>query len=290
VPPFNGIGANEYIVDVTHEVPGPDGKLVPAVDFISTVDTPYVWELNIWYHTLNAGFRTRISGETDFPCIYDEKVGLGRSYVKLDGKLDYDAWCEGIRLGRNYVGDGKSHLMNFKANDVAMGENGSELRLARSGKVTLTARVAARLNEKPDPAIKRLPYDRKPYWDVERARIDETREVPVEVIVNGVAVAKRNIIADGREQDVKFDVDIAHSSWVALRILPSSHTNPIFVLVDGKPIRASKRSIEWCLKGVDQCWSQKERFIKPAEMEDAKQAYAHAREVYKKRLGESLVD
>jgi hypothetical protein len=90
VPKFSGIGANEYIVDVTHQVPGPDGKLVPAVDFISTVDTPYTWELNIWYHTLNAGFRTRISGETDFPCIYGEKVGLGRSYVKLDDKLDYD--------------------------------------------------------------------------------------------------------------------------------------------------------------------------------------------------------
>ena len=39
VPPFKGIGANEYIVDVTHEIPGPDGKLVRAVDFISTVDT-----------------------------------------------------------------------------------------------------------------------------------------------------------------------------------------------------------------------------------------------------------
>ncbi|HWY75037.1 MAG TPA: CehA/McbA family metallohydrolase, partial [Verrucomicrobiae bacterium] len=49
VPPFDGIGANEYIVDVTHEVPGPDGKLSPAVDFISMVDTPYVWELNMWY-------------------------------------------------------------------------------------------------------------------------------------------------------------------------------------------------------------------------------------------------
>ncbi len=72
------------------------------------------WELNIWYHTLNAGFRTRISGETDFPCIYGERVGLGRSYVKLDGKLNYDAWCEGIRAGRNYVSDGKSHLMDFK--------------------------------------------------------------------------------------------------------------------------------------------------------------------------------
>ena len=128
VPPFSGIGANEYIVDVTHQVPGPDGKLVPAVDFLSMVDTPYVWELNMWYHTLNAGFRTRISGETDFPCIYGERVGLGRSYVKLDGKLDYDDWCEGIRNGRNYVGDGKSHLMEFKVNDAAVGEKGSNLR------------------------------------------------------------------------------------------------------------------------------------------------------------------
>ncbi|HEV2762092.1 MAG TPA: CehA/McbA family metallohydrolase, partial [Pyrinomonadaceae bacterium] len=85
LPPFDGIGANEYIVDVTHD----------AVDFISAGDTPAVWELNIWYHTLNAGFRTRVSGETDFPCIYGERVGLGRSYVKIDGKLDYDAWCEG---------------------------------------------------------------------------------------------------------------------------------------------------------------------------------------------------
>jgi hypothetical protein len=30
------------------------------------------------YHTLNAGFETRISGETDFPCIYGERVGIGR--------------------------------------------------------------------------------------------------------------------------------------------------------------------------------------------------------------------
>ena len=133
VPPFNGIGANEYIVDVTHELPGPDGKLLPAVDFLSMVDTPYVWELNMWYHTLNVGYRTRVSGETDFPCIYGEKVGLGRSYVKLDGKLDYDQWCEGIRQGRNYVSDGKSHLMEFKVNDVAVGEKGSELKLVATG-------------------------------------------------------------------------------------------------------------------------------------------------------------
>ena len=153
VPPFSGIGANEYLVDVTHEVPGPDGTPIRAVDFLSTVDTPYVWELNIWYHTLNCGYRTRISGETDFPCIYGERVGLGRSYVKLAGKLDFDAWCEGIRQGRNYVGDGRSHLMDLQVGEVAVGENGSELRLPQAGRVKVKVRAAARLSEKPDPAL-----------------------------------------------------------------------------------------------------------------------------------------
>lgn len=290
IPPFNGIGANEYIVDVTHELPGPDGRLLPAVDFLSMVDTPYVWELNIWYHTLNVGYRTRISGETDFPCIYGEKVGLGRSYVKLDGKLDYDQWCEGVRQGRNYVSDGKSHLMEFRVNEVALGEKGSELKLSQPTTVKVAARVAARLNEQPDAALQKRDYAKKPYWDIERARIDETREVAVEVIVNGYPVAKKNILADGQLQDLSFDVKIDRSSWVALRILPSSHTNPIFVLVDGKPIRASKRSAEWCLKGVDQCWSQKEKLIKAKEQEEAKAAYAHARAAYKKLLAECEQD
>lgn len=290
VPPFNGIGANEYIVDVTHQLPGPDGKLLPAVDFLSMVDTPYVWELNMWYHTLNVGYRTRISGETDFPCIYGEKVGLGRSYVKLDGKLDYDQWCEGIRQGRNYVSDGKSHLMDFKVNDVAAGEQGSELKLSQSATVKLTAKIAARLSEQPNPSLQKRDYTAKPYWDIERARIGSTREVPVEVVVNGYPVARKTIVADGRLQDVSFDVRINQSSWVALRILPSSHTNPIFILVDDKSIRASRRSAEWCLKGVDQCWSQKEKLIQASENDDARKAYDFARAAYRRILSESTTD
>ncbi len=283
IPRFDGIGANEYIVDVTHEVEGPDGKLVPAVDFLSMVDTPAPWELNIWYHTLNAGFRTRVSGETDFPCIYGERVGLGRAYVKLDGRLSYDAWCEGIRAGRAYVSDGKSHLMDFRANDVALGENGSELKLAAPGKIKLTAQVAALLNETPDPEIKARPLNAKPFWDIERARVSGTRSVPVEVLVNGAPVAKKIITADGHSEDIDFDVEITRSSWVALRIFPSSHTNPIFVIVNDQPIR-EKRSLEWCLAGVDQCWSQKEALIDPKEHDDAVAAYEHARKVYRERL------
>ncbi len=286
VPAFNGIGANEYIVDVTHEIAGPDGKLVPAVDFLSTVDTPYPWELNIWYQTLNAGFRTRISGETDFPCIYSDRVGLGRSYVHLDGPLTYLDWCEGIRAGRNYVGDGFSHLLNFHADALEMGTHGSELKLAGPRTVQFTVQAAALLGETDTDHIKSRPFTDHPYWHVERARIDGTRSVPVELIANGQAVATTNLVADGRLQTVTFSVPVTRSGWYAVRILPSSHTNPIFILVEDKPIRASRRSLEWCLKSVDQCWSQKERFMKGAEIAQAREAYEHARTVYRARLAE----
>ena len=290
VPPFNSIGANEYIADVTHKVPGPDGKLVPAIDFLSMVDTPYVWELNIWYHTLNCGFRTRISGETDFPCIYGERVGLGRSYVKLEKKLTYNDWCEGIRAGRNYVGDGRSHLIDFRVDTVEMGVDGSELRLAKPGTVLAKAKVAALLNPEPIPGLAKRDYKQKPYWHVERARVEGTRKVPVEVIVNGFPIARQEFVADGELRDIAFEVPIQYSSWVALRILPTSHTNPVFVIVDGKPIRASKRSAEWCLSGVKKCREQKRRFMGEDEIDDFNETYDHAEKIYQQIIKESVAN
>lgn len=284
IPPFDGIGANEYIVDVAHD----------AVDFISSVDTPAPWELNIWYHTLNCGYRCKISGETDFPCIYGERVGLGRVYVKLDdGMLDFDRWTQGIKEGRSYVGDGRSHLVDFKVDDVKLGEKGGERRLDVSGKVTVKANVAAYLDPTPSPEAQAI-HDRrisdKPYWDIERARIGKSRRVPVEVVVNGIAVDKKEIEADGTFQEIEFKVPIEKSSWVALRVYPSSHTNPIWVLVGDKPVRASKKSAEWCLKSVDNCWSQKERAIRAEEKEAARKAYDVARDAYKRILEESSDD
>ena len=290
VPPFNSIGANEFIADVTHKIPGPNGKLVPAVDFLSMCDTPYVWELNIWYHILNCGFRTRISGETDFPCIYGERVGLGRSYVKLDNKLNYNDWCEGIRSGRNYVGDGRSHIIDFHVNEIEMGTKGSELRLSKSGTVLVKAKVAALLPTQPIPDIAKRTYTEKPYWHIERARIEKTQKVPVEVIVNGYPIIKEDIIANGELQDMAFKLPIHYSSWIALRILPSSHTNPVFVIVDGKPIRASRRSAQWCLSGVKKCRKEKLRFMGENEIGDFNKTYDHAEMVYKKIIKESVAD
>ena len=66
MPPFNSMGANEFIADVTHE---------GAVDFISGCDLWPFAEMNIWYHTLNCGYMTAFAGETDFPCLTDARVG-----------------------------------------------------------------------------------------------------------------------------------------------------------------------------------------------------------------------
>ncbi len=304
IPGFDSIGANEYIVDVTH--PG-------AVDFISTMDTPYPWELNIWYHTLNVGFRTRISGETDFPCITDARVGQGRVYAKVDGPLSYSAWLEALRAGRSYVSDGRSHLMDFSVNSVEMGTGGSEVKLAGKRTVHAAVKVTAYLNPSPlnadaipsdrghrfwmsslnngkasnsGESIHDRAIDQTPYWHIERARIGNTREVPVELVMNGKPVARKNITADGSIHEVAFDQPVERSSWLAVRILGSSHTNPVFVLVDGKSIRASRESARWCLASVNQCWTQKAPKISKAELPDAKAAYDHAREVYTQLIAE----
>ena len=279
MPGFDGIGANEYIVDVTHP---------ETIDFISTVDTPAIWELNIWYHTLNVGFRTRISGETDFPCIYQEKVGLGRSYVKLD-ELSYAGWIAGIKKGQAYVGDGKSHLMDFEVNGVPLGEQESEVKVSAGGMARVTMKVAAMLPEKADPKFATLRYDEKPYWDVERARVEGTRLVPVELVVNGKPVARKDVVADGRVHDVEFEVPVERSSWIAARILYSSHTNPMFVIADEKPIRASRRSAEWCLAAVNQCWTQKSPRTRAEDLDAARDAYDHARKTYRRLINESAV-
>ncbi len=290
MPRFDGIGANEFVVTTAHG----------ACDFISAVDTPAIWELNIWYHTLNCGMKTRISGETDFPCIYGDKVGLGRIYVKLpkDKPLTYEDWILGLKDGRSYCGDGLSHLFDFAINGLGVGEsaqpgNPSHLSLKQPGRVRVTCEAAALLAETPTSqteSIRARRLDEKPYWHLERSRIGETRTVPVEVIVNGKAVQTKAIPADGSLQKLEFELDLPQSSWVALRVLPSCHTNPIFVEVDQKPIRASRKSAEWCAKAVELCWNSKATRIRESERAAARAAYDQARDLYAKIATESRDD
>ncbi|HYJ64245.1 MAG TPA: CehA/McbA family metallohydrolase, partial [Parafilimonas sp.] len=171
-PKMDGIGANEYIVTVTQN----------AVDFYSAGDTPPIWELNMWYHTLNCGFRTRLSGETDFPCIFDERVGIARSYFKTDSTLNYDAYVDALKKGRCYVSDGGSHIINFSVNGLEVGTNKSELDITGDEDVKISAQAAAFLpaqQTEEGAEIANRAQDEQPYWNIERARISKTRNVHV---------------------------------------------------------------------------------------------------------------
>lgn len=279
IPKMDGIGANEYIVTVTHNV----------IDFFSAGNTPAPWELNMWYHTLNAGFRTRLSGETDFPCVYDERVGLSRSYFKPTGALSYDNYVEAIKNGRSYVTDGGSHILDFSVNDIEAGTRNSELALKGNQSVKISANVVANLSVDQNDngkAIAHRNLAEQPYWHIERSRIGKSRNVRVELLINGVPVDTTEIIADGKIKPVSFSYTVNRSCWAALRIFPSSHTNPLFILMDGKPIRDEK-SADWCRKTVDQCWKMKESQIRPQERQAASAAYDHARKMYDKIIREA---
>ncbi len=272
LPKMDGIGAMEYIVTVTEGL----------VDFFSAGDTPAPWELNMWYHTLNCGFRTRLSGETDFPCIFDERVGIARSYFKPTAALDYDGYVKAIQQGRCYVSDGRSHIIDFTVNNVEAGTGNSELQLNKAGSLHIRAKVAAWLPPQQDEegkAIAQRPFSESPYWHLERARIGQSRQVGVELLINGVPVDTVPITADGQLQELQFSYPLQHSGWAALRIFPSAHTNPVFIIVGKQPIRL-RESAEWCRKTVDQCWKMKQGNIRSSEQAAAQAAYEKARKVY----------
>jgi len=196
-----------------------------------------------------------------------ERVGLGRVYVRLDGNLDFDSWCDALAAGRSYVSDGRTHLMEFAASSstaqqtVEAGTNNSELKLTAPGTVKFHVKVAA--------------------------LYDDHRKLPVELIVNGFPVATQEISSNGIEQTLTFEHTLEKSSWAAVRVFPGAHTNPVFVMVDEKPIRASRLSAQWCLKSVEQCWKAKAHTYRADERATAEADYETAKNVFRSIVEES---
>jgi hypothetical protein len=288
IPELNSVGAQEIFVTAAHGM----------TDFISAMDTDRIREWNAWYHLMNAGLRVKASGETDFPCMSGTRVGQGRTYVRLgkQSRLDYAQWVDGIARGRSYVSDGYAHALDFVVNGRSPGD---ELALATPGKVTVKAVVAFSPEtplESPyggvipvggrryvgDTIIKRETQSPDPMY--------QRGQRLVEVIVNGRAVASRVVAADGREHAIELSVPIERSSWIALRQFPELHTNPVDVLVAGKPIRASRQSAQWALACIDQLWRVRARRIATAERADAEKAYEEARAIYRRVAAESPAD
>jgi hypothetical protein len=262
IPELNGIGAQEIFVTV------PQG----LCDFISAMDTQRTPEWNCWYHIMNCGFPLKVSGETDFPCISGSRVGEGRVYVQL-GKIEaihFPDWAKGLAEGRSYVSDGYAHALSFEVGGKKMSQ---QLDLAEPGTVEVKAKVAF--------------AKQTPLGTSKGGQVPAKNTRLVELIVNGQVAASKKVPADNRVHDLIFQVKIDQSSWVALRHYPQMHTNPVNVIVDGKPIRASKKSAQWCIDCIQQLWQARHNNISDEERPEAERTFQAQMEVYRKIAAEA---
>jgi hypothetical protein len=286
LPSMRGAGAMEIFVSTAEGV----------CDFISAMNTGRVGEWNTWYHLMNCGFPLKVSGETDFPCMSSRRVGQGRVYVQLGTKripkLDFTEWCNALAQGRSYVSDGYAHALQFSVNGTAPGFG--DVSLSAPGKVSVRARVAFAAETPKAVAYGTLETESRRFvGDTVLLHAPRNSEIVtggdrlVEIVVNGEAVARQRVPADGQIHDLSFEIEVKRSSWIALRQFPQLHTNPVNVLLNGKPIRAWRESALWCAESVDLLWDNRSRFIAEQERPAARAAYDRAVSLYKERAAEA---
>jgi hypothetical protein len=285
MPAMNGAGAMEIVVST------PEG----VCDFISAMDTARTSEWNTWYHLMNCGFNLKLSGETDFPCMSSRRVGQGRVYVHLGDvpEIDFHDWCIGIRDGKSYVSDGFAHALKFEVNGKAPGFG--DVVLSEPGNVTISAKVAFATEQPKAVAYGGITPEsgRRTVGDTVNLhaprdsglQIGGDREI--ELVVNGYVVATKTIPADGSIHQLQFETRIDKSSWIAIRQFPQLHTNPVNVVINGKPIRASRRSALWCELATKLLWKNRSQMISNSERDAARVSYDRAISTYKAIASES---
>ena len=281
VPELNSVGAQEIFVTTA----------LGVCNFISAMDTARLLEWNCWYHLLNCGFPLKAAGETDFPCMSGTRVGQGRTYVQLGkvDRIDYTAWCEGLVRGRSYVSDGYAHALEFTANGKSAGD---EIRLAQPETVKIRTKVAFSSETPLEVAYggvlpaggKRLIGDtvnfHEPLSSAASTKSDQRLRL-VELVVNGQAVTSNKTPADDQPHELEFSARLDRSSWVAVRHFPQMHTNPVNVIIGGKPIRASRQSAMWCNAAIEQLWRVRNEKIAPPEREEARKTFWGAIDRYR---------
>ena len=191
---------------------------------------------------------------------------------------------------------GLRHLYRFQGRRpgrrrTRRGGRASVLAAKRGEKLPIRVSAAALLDEKPRDDIRSRQLDQKPYWHVERARIGDTR--------TGAGRADRQragrsrcaeIDADGKRQDVKFEYTPKAIELGGVAVFPAAHTNPVFVEVDGKPIRASRRSAPVVPRCGRCLLEAKAAQTREPEHAAAAAAYEVARQAYRKVLTEAVAE
>lgn len=223
---------------------------LPA-DLVGPVDES---TFQLWRAAQNSGFRVAIAGASDWPCItHSFNDRTPRTDVIVEGPLTYESWLQGLKAGRTAAAIGYSEQLNVRVDGERIG---SEVHLPRAGEVTVTLE-----------SIQPVPED-------------------AEVLVNGEVAARVRL--EGGIQLAEVKLPVSKSSWISAR---NAHvlTSPVYVLVGGRPIRASPGDTCYLLRMLDYVGdlaASRQLDLRDSEAE-ALAAYGEARTELQKRFQEA---
>ncbi len=250
----------------------PVDAILGVADFI---DVACIWSdelgsAEVWYRLLNTG--SRIPGTAGTDAMSDiwrhPAVGTTRSYVYTrEEELDYDSWASAMAQGRAFVTSGP--ILSLDVSDKGMGE---ELRVSKGDvlKVTATARSI---------------------FDMHR----------LEIIHNGKIIHTVDATGAKKKIEVELEIPVESSGWIAARALGPTqhgamdsylfaHTNPVFVIADGEPIR-SRDDAEFFVRWIDEVIEElrgMDRWDDPAHKQEVISTFEEGRRLYQAQI--DLVD
>jgi cysteine-rich repeat protein len=203
--------------------------------------------LYLWSRLQDSGLRVALLGASDFPCVDETVDRTPRTSAFLEGS-GYEAWLEALRRGRAVVSIGRGESLNLRANGARLGE---EIRVRAGEPIRLSV----------------------------EATLSEAGEV--QVLANGLSLGRVSLGTG--QQAAALEASLTSSAWLVARSARSI-TNPIYVLVDGQPVRGAAATCYWIryLDHLGRLVQQRTLDLGP-DTSRALSAYAEARILFEAR-------
>lgn len=210
-----------------------------------------------FYALVNCGFRMRVSAGTASG-VHPVQVGFGRVYVHLPNGFSYDEWIAGLDAGRSFVSNGPMLDLRFNGRDAG---HVFEAKSETEAMIHVTGTCESR-----------RPLER------------------IEIVVNGEIqkiVTPQNIERDAGGYMTRIDATIRRdaSFWVAVRCFEDhpanrvrfAHTNPVYLDVEGKPVRPRKCEVNHLIRRMEEELSS----VRDVVSKDALAEYQEALDIYR---------
>jgi hypothetical protein len=232
-----------------------------TIDFVSEDCAGSDYAINAYYKLLNCGFRIGLAAGTDYPCNGGDPFGTLLTYTKVDGKLTYSKWIEGIKKGNTVISrDGHNEFLELKVNGSLI--PGDEIKLNDKGDVGVEIK-----------------------WTSNKELTGK-----IELVCNGkVVTTKGGSVKPGDPFILHADQFFKQSGWLCARRMNEkghqTHTAPIFVTVSNQPVRASEDDAKFFVNWIDNILTN----IAPGglwsdyythDLKQVQDRYKKAREIY----------